>query len=167
MEKSLVKTTDQSRAQLTRTTLPTDLNEGGSLYGAVLLEWADNLSAITAIRHRRGWVTTASFDSFNFVAPIHLGDFVIGESFISGVGRHSMEIFVKFLIEDSKTGDRSLAAYGFITYAALKMKEDEKLYAIEPVTEEERKIMQGYKKRKERLDKIRKENEELIKSFKI
>lgn len=167
MEKTLVKTTDQSRAEFTRTTLPTDMNEGGSIYGAHLLEWADNLSAIVAIRHRRGWVTTASFDSFNFVEPIHLGDFVLAEAFISGVGDHSMEIFVKFLKEDSKTGNRFLAAYGFITYAALKMKEGERLAEIKAVTEEEQKIMDGYKERKTRLDKVRKENQEMIKNLKI
>lgn len=78
-----------------------------------------------------------------------------------------MEIFVKFLKEDSKTGNRFLAAYGFITYAALKMKDGEKLAEIKAVTEEEQKIMDGYKERKARLDKVRKENQEMIKNLKV
>ncbi|WP_138159653.1 acyl-CoA thioesterase [Peptoniphilus catoniae] len=157
-----IKKTSESRVSFTHATLPTDLNEGGSLYGARLLEWADNLSAVVAIKHRRGWVTTVGFNNFNFIKAIHLGDFIYGKAFISGVGKSSMEIFVKFVGEDSVSGERYLAATGFITYAALKLKEGESLPQIEGETEEEIKIISGYSDRKKEDLKRISENRRLI-----
>lgn len=157
MQKNYIKTkkTSQSKVYFSHATLPTDLNEGGSVYGARLLEWADNLSALVAIKHRRGGVTTASFDSFDFVEPIHLGDFIFGEAFISGVSKKSMEIFVKFMGEDSKTGKKYVAAFGFITYAALNLLDGEEVPNIEAETEEEKLIMKDYPIRKKLvIDKI-------------
>ncbi|MDO5040856.1 MAG: acyl-CoA thioesterase [Peptoniphilus sp.] len=149
-----IKKTSESRVSFTHATLPTDLNEGGRVYGAKLLEWADNLSAVVAIKHRRGWVTTAAFNSFDFLQGINLGDFIYGKAFISGVSERSMEIFVKFIGEDSVSGKRYVAAMGFITYAALKLKEGEELAGIEGETEEEIEIIKNYPHRKE-LDKQR------------
>ena len=34
-------------------TVPYDLNEGGSVYGARLLEWADNLSGLVSIKTQK------------------------------------------------------------------------------------------------------------------
>ncbi|CDZ74397.1 acyl-CoA thioester hydrolase family protein [Peptoniphilus sp. ING2-D1G] len=149
-----IKKTSESRVSFTHATLPTDLNEGGRVYGARLLEWADNISAVVAIKHRRGWVTTAAFNSFDFIQAINLGDFIYGKAFISGVSEKSMEIFVKFIGEDSVSGQRYVAAMGFITYAALKLKDGEKLAGIEGETEEEIEIIKGYPHRK-KFDKQR------------
>ncbi|EFI41350.1 MULTISPECIES: acyl-CoA thioesterase [Peptoniphilus] len=156
-----VKKTSYSRAFFTHATLPTDLNEGGTVYGARLLEWADNLAGVVAIKHRRGSVTTASFDSFDFLNPIRLGDFIFGEAYISGVGAKSMEIFVKFIGENSVTGDRYLAAMAFITYAALDLKDGETLPKIEGETEDEIRFIADYEKRRAKIKERRERNKDL------
>lgn len=164
---TITKKTSDSKAYFTHATVPYDLNEGGSIYGARLLEWADNLSGYVAIKHRRGAVTTASFDQFNFVNPIHLGDFITGEAFISGTGDTSMEIFLKFIGEKSVTGERYLAAFGFITYAAKKLKAGEKVPKIVGETEEELSIMAGYEERKRKLKEKIEINKQLRSDIKI
>ncbi|WBW50552.1 acyl-CoA thioesterase [Peptoniphilus equinus] len=151
MQNIFTKSTADSRVSFSHATVPEDLNEGGHVYGARLLEWADNLSAVIAISHRRGGVTTASFDQFDFIRPIKLGDFVHAKGFISGTGPHSMEIFIKFIGEDSVTGDRYLAAVTFITYAARRLKEGEVVPGIVGDTEEEKTIIAGYEGRRMRV----------------
>ncbi|MGO1580770.1 MAG: acyl-CoA thioesterase [Peptoniphilaceae bacterium] len=154
----IYKKVSDSKTIFTHATLPTDLNEGGTVYGARLLEWADNLSGAVAIRHRRGGVTTASFDNFDFIKPIRLGDIIHGEAYISGVGKKSMEIFVKFISEDSLSGEKYLASMGFITYAALNLKEGEEVAGIIGESQEEIEIIEGYEERKaiivEKLNRV-------------
>lgn len=161
------KKTSDSKCFFSHATVPYDLNEGGSVYGARILEWADNLSGLVSIKHRRGSVTTASFDQFNFVNPIELGDFIFGEAFISGTGDASMEIFIKFVGEKSVTGERYLAAFGFITYAAKKLKPGEKVPKIEGVTEEETSIIQGYEERKKIIKEKIERNKKLTQIIKL
>lgn len=166
-ENCINKKTSESKGYFTHATIPYDLNEGGSIYGARLLEWADNLAGYVAIKHRRGSVTTAAFDEFNFVNPIHLGDFITGEAFISGTGKTSMEIFIKFIGEKSVTGERYLAAFGFITYAAKKLKLGETVPKIVGETEEELQIMSGYEERKKKLNEKIQMNKELRNCIKL
>lgn len=147
----IIKKTSESKEYFSHAVVPYDLNGGGSVYGARLLEWADNLSGLVALKHRRGAVTTAAFDQFNFVKPIMPGHLIHGEAFISGTGKISMEIFLKFVAEDPVTGNKYLAAYGFITYVAKKLAEGEFVAGIEGETEEELKIMAGYEERKMKL----------------
>lgn len=161
------KKTSDSKCFFSHATVPHDLNEGGSVYGARLLEWADNLSGLVSIKHRRGPVTTASFDQFNFVNPIQLGDFIFGEAFISGTGDASMEIFLKFVGEKSVTGEKYLAAFGFVTYAAKKLKPGEKVPEIIGETDEELSIMQGYEERKKIIRKKIERNKELTQIIKL
>lgn len=156
-----IKYTSQSKIHFTHATLPTDLNEGGTVYGARLLEWADNMSAVVAIKHRRGGVTTASFDSFDFIQEINLGDFIHAEAYISGTSDKSMEIFVKLVGEDSVSGERYLAAMSFITYAALNLKEGETVPSIVGETEEEKEIISKYPERKLKIKEKIERNKKL------
>ena len=158
MQKVITRTskkTSLSRMRMGYSIMPNDLNIKGTIYGARLLEYADNLAGSVAIRHTRGPVTTASVDSFDFFRPFKLGQMIFAEAFVSGVGNQSMEICVKFVGEDDLTGKRFLGALAFLTFRAKGLTEDEQVPLIEPETEEEAYIMSGYKHRRQIvLDKI-------------
>jgi len=80
----------------------------------------DENAAISARRHCRGSVVTASNDGVHFHRPIQRDDIVRLESYVCSVGRTSMEIFVKILTEDCSQEDvRHVAAVSFLTFVGL------------------------------------------------
>lgn len=155
----ITKKTSESKMRRDCSILPRDMNSKWALYGGALLDIADNISGSVAIKHTRTRVTTASIDSMDFLEPFELGQFILGEAFVSGVGNKSLEICVKFIGEEPFTGRQFLGAMAFFTYVAIGLKEGEKVPFIEGETEEEKLIMKGYEKRrklvKERIKTMR------------
>ena len=157
------KKVSESKVIFTYGVMPTDLNTGGTMYDPRLFEIADHSSGTCAIRHTRGKVATISCDSFNFVRPINQGDFLMATTYISGVGNTSVEVFTKFVKEKPMTGEMELAAFCFLTFKC-KGTEAGKIPLIEPVTLEEKKIIEGYESRRE-INKIRRRNNSGIREF--
>ncbi len=62
---------------------------------------------------------TASTDSVDFLTPIRPTDSVCFESFVTYTGTSSIEVFVKVIKEDLRTGERDIAATSFLTFVAL------------------------------------------------
>lgn len=155
-----IKKTSESRVTTSYIIMPSDMNRNGVMYGGKLLDYADNLAGSVAVKHSRCKVSTASVDSFDFLKSFKLGQFLIAEAFISGVGSKSMEVFIKFLGEDTITGERFLGAYCFYTFVATSLEKGEVLPKIIPQTEEETTIMQGYENRRQRnLERLKRNNE--------
>ncbi|MDY3902991.1 acyl-CoA thioesterase [Peptoniphilus sp.] len=157
------KKVSESKVVFTYGVMPTDLNTGGTMYGARLFEIADHSSGTCAIRHTRGRVATISCDSFTFLKPINLGDFLTATTFISGVGNSSVEVFTKFIKEKPMTGETELAAFCFLTFK-YKGTDSGKIPAIIGETLEEKNIIEGYENRRE-INKIRQRNNAQIKEF--
>ncbi|MDO5715780.1 MAG: acyl-CoA thioesterase [Tissierellia bacterium] len=155
------KRVSESKVVMTYGILPKDLNSGGSFYGAKLLEFGDHQSGTCAIRHVRGPVTTAAVDSFEFLKPFQKGDFITVETFVSGVGNESLEIFNKFIGEKPRTGEKYLGAIAFFTFKAKGLNEGEKIPDIIPETEEEAFIMDGYPDRREAVKNKRIRNKKI------
>lgn len=143
--------------------MPTDLNTGGTLYGPRLFEIADHNSGTCAIRHTRGRVATISCDTLTFLKPINEGDFLTAETFISGVGNTSVEVFTKFTKEAPMTGETEVAAFCFLTFKC-KGTEAGKIPAIIGESLEEKKIIEGYENRRQ-INKIRQKNNNEIREF--
>ncbi len=66
----------------------------------------DITAAITANRHCRRVVVTASVNHVSFSRPIALGDTVTLESRISRAFTTSMEIFIEVFVEGKMTGEK-------------------------------------------------------------
>ena len=81
-----------SLAVMTTTVLPEDTNAYGNIFGGQLLAWIDKTAAISAFRHARRNVVTASIDRVDFIRPVRLGDIVTVSSAVRYVGRSSMEV---------------------------------------------------------------------------
>lgn len=128
------------------------LNQHKTLFGGQLMSYIDDAASISAVRHCRGAVMTASMDSLNFLHPIYEDHSVCLESYVSGAGTTSMEVFTKVTGEELLTGKRYLAATCFTTFVSVAGKDEKKasVPSIEPITEEEVFICKGYEERKER-----------------
>lgn len=109
----------QSFAMQENIVLPGDTNTHDTLFGGLLMKHIDETAAISARRHCRGAVVTASNDGVHFHRPIQRDDIVRLESYICSVGRTSMEVFVKISTENSVDGSRHIAAISFLTFVAL------------------------------------------------
>jgi acyl-CoA hydrolase len=77
------------------------------------------LLLFSASRHSRLECVTASTDNVDFLYPITPENSVCVESFVSHTGRSSMEIFIKIIAENLRTGERKIAATSFQTFVAL------------------------------------------------
>lgn len=157
----------QSVAVQENIVLPGDTNAHDTMFGGLLMKHIDETAAISARRHCRSPVVTASNDGVHFHRPIQRDDIVILESFVCSVGRTSMEIFVKIMTENSSRDDvRHVAAISFLTFVALD--EDGKpteVPLVEPKSEEEKTVFRERAVRKETRLKKRLETNELIRSL--
>ncbi|CAM4346815.1 acyl-CoA thioesterase [Jeotgalicoccus halotolerans] len=114
------KLMSESYAVKTANVLPPDSNSHGTLFGGRLLQYVDDIAAISARRHSRAAVVTASIDSMDFLLPINIGEIVILEAMVTHTGRSSMEVMVKISKEDlTRESGRELAAFSFLTFVAL------------------------------------------------
>lgn len=138
MEAKLCK---ESRVIRTSRVFPNDVNNHNTLFGGKLMSDADQIASISASRHCRSESVTASTDSVDFLHPIRPTDSVCFESFVTWTGRSSMEVFVKIISENLKTGERKIAATAFLTFVALdENKKPIPVPSVVPETDEEKKL---------------------------
>lgn len=124
-----------------------DLNEHGTLFGGRLMEILDATASVTAQRACRSHLVTAALDNVQFIAPFTLDDAMCIETYLTGSGTRSMEVFVKIIGEKMLTGERFLGATAFITFVATD--DDVTIPAVKPESDEEIYLCQGYSKRKQ------------------
>lgn len=141
---------------------PIDTNNHNSLFGGKLMSYIDDIASISASRHSRSDVVTASTDSVDFLVPIKPTDSVCLESYVTHTGNSSMEVFVKVIKENLKTGERTLAATSFLTFVALdEAGKPKRIPQVVPHSEEEKML---YSTADQRV-KIRKERRKHSKAF--
>ncbi|WP_417897046.1 acyl-CoA thioesterase [Bacillus haimaensis] len=109
---------NQSRTIQTRLVLPPDTNHMGTIFGGVILSYIDEIAAITAMKHSRNVVVTASIDQVTFLSPAKVGDILTLEAIVASTGRTSMEIFVKVENENYETGEKTTTTTSFLTMVA-------------------------------------------------
>mgnify|MGYP000007440808 FL=1 len=147
-----VKFCRDSRVIQTHRIFPFDLNPFGFLFGGKLMTLIDDAASISVSRHCRRGAVTASLDQLNFLKPLHSNHSVCIETYISGVHRKSMEVFVKVIGENLVTGERYLAATSFMTFVAIASHmNEEKIFVLPqvlPETEEEMNVCAGYEERR-------------------
>lgn len=160
------KTCNESRVIRTSRIFPTDVNNHNTLFGGKLMSDIDMTASITAVRHCRKEVVTASTDSVDFLSPITPQDSVCLESFVSGTGRTSMEVFVKIIAENLLTGNRKIAATAFLTFVALDdTGRPSPVPGIIPETDEEKKLFETGMERAEKRKMHRKISKDLANYF--
>ena len=105
-------------AQTSKIVLPNDTNVLANLMGGQLLNWMDITAGISAQRHSRRVVVTASVNNVSFNQPIKLGDVVTIEAKVSRAFTSSMEVYLDVYV-DLPNGDRKKSNEAIYTFVAV------------------------------------------------
>jgi acyl-CoA hydrolase len=134
-----VKTPAQSAVVTRYLVMPQHANPYGTVFGGVIMEWIDMVASMAAQRHCGMDVVTASIDSLAFENPVHIGDQVVLTASVNYVGRTSMEVGVKVVVENLTTGQQCIATRAYLTFVAVD-KNHRPIAAppIRPETEDEK-----------------------------
>ena len=133
------KLVSESRTSMTDLVLPSDTNIYGTIFGGRVMAYVDKIASITAMRHCRMPVVTVSTDSFDFLAPIKVGEAISLEAFVTWAHNTSMEIFCRIECEDLLTGKRTQTGTSYLTFVALdKSGRPTPVPAVIPETDEEK-----------------------------
>lgn len=108
-----------SIVEMTQLLLPGDANALGAAFGGSVMGWIDICAAVSAQRHSRQTVVTASMDDLHFHAPIKVGFQVILRARVIAAFKTSMEIGVTVHAENPLTGERQLTTSALLTFVAL------------------------------------------------
>ena len=104
---------------MTEIVLPSDANALGTIFGGRVMSWIDIAGAISAGRHARRVVVTASIDALNFLAPIKIGHVVHILASVNFASRTSMEVGVRVDSENPITGEIRHTATAYTTFVAI------------------------------------------------
>lgn len=109
----------ESQSEMAEVVMPNDANPLGSLMGGRLMQWIDIAGALSAHRHSRRHVVTASMDHIDFLAPVHVGDLLILRSSVNRAFHTSMEVGVKCWVESYIAGTKRHVASAYLTFVAI------------------------------------------------
>ncbi|MCE3295674.1 MAG: acyl-CoA thioesterase [Crocinitomicaceae bacterium] len=103
----------------TKVVLPNDTNTLGNLFGGQLLAWMDVIASVSAHRHCRRVVVTASVNNVSFREPILHSSIVTLEAKVSRAFTSSMEVFVDVFVEDQVSGKKRKSNEAIYTFVAV------------------------------------------------
>lgn len=113
------RTAFQSKTIVTDLVLPSETNPINNLFGGELLARMDRAASISARRHSRRIVVTASVNHVAFNRSVPLGSVVMIEAKVSRAFTSSMEIYMDVWIEDRESGERIKANEAIYTFVAV------------------------------------------------
>jgi acyl-CoA hydrolase len=148
------RTVRESASEISEMALPSDANHLGNLLGGRVMHLVDIAAALAAMRHTRETVVTASIDHMTFLYPVRIGDMVILRASVNRVFTSSMEVGVKVLVENLKTGVRRHTSSAYLTFVAID-EQGNKIPVPQVVPETEDDIRRWHKageRRKHRLE---------------
>ena len=104
------------RVESVRSVLPEETIHSDLMFGGRLLKYIDELGAILCRRYSKGVCVTASLDALEFYRPIRVGDILVMQAALQHIGRTSLRIGVKVLVERPWDGKVEHACTSFLTY---------------------------------------------------
>jgi len=142
-----------SSVVMTELILPHHTNALNSVFGGTIMSWIDIAAAISAGKHCKKDVVTASIDALHFIAPIYVGWVVEVYARVTYVGKTSMEVGVRVEATAPKSTKRVHTATAYLTFVALD--DDGKATNAPPLTletdEDHRRATKAVVRRKHRL----------------
>jgi acyl-CoA hydrolase len=140
----------QSMVTMTELVLPSQTNSLSTVFGGVIMSWIDIAGAISAQRHSRRPVVTASIDALNFVAPAFVGWVINLKASVNFVAKSSMEVGVRADAENPIAGIHHHIASAYLTFVALG--EDGKPTTCAPVIPETPEQLRRFEAARQRRD---------------
>ena len=156
MKKKTVKNTHVIMHELI---LPNDTNLLGNVLGGRVMHLMDMCAAMSAYKHARTAVVTASVDRLDFLAPVKMGEIMILKSSVNYTGISSMEVGVRIESENPKTGDTDHTSSAYLTFISLN--ENGKPQRVDDIKPENvieiRRFKEGKVRHEERKERLRKD----------
>lgn len=91
-----------------------DINGQNRLFGGRLMEWIDEVAALTAMRHCGGLVTTCAVDNLRFKYGAYINEVIVLIGKVTYVGNTSMEVRVDTYVENIETGIRRAINHAYL-----------------------------------------------------
>ena len=156
METKAIKDTQVIMHELV---LPNDTNLLGNVLGGRVMHLMDMCAAMSAYKHARTAVVTASVDQLDFLAPVKMGDIMILKSSVNYTGKSSMEVGVRIESENPKTGDIYNTSSAYLTFVSLNENgKPQRVDDIKPDNDIEiRRFKEGKVRHEERKERLRKD----------
>ena len=139
--------------------LPNDTNLLGNVLGGRGMHLMDMCAAMSAYKHARTAVVTASVDRLDFFAPAKMGEIMILKSSVNYTGQSSMEVGVRIESENPKTGDIYHTSSAYLTFVSLNDNgKPKRVDNINPENDNEiRRFNEGKVRHEERKQRLRKD----------
>jgi acyl-CoA hydrolase len=109
----------RSHVELTELVMPSHANSHGTAFGGSVMAWIDLAAGMSAMRHARLPVVTASIDQLAFRSPVRIGQIALVRAQVNAVFATSMEVGVEVLTEEPLSGERHLCCEAFLTFVAV------------------------------------------------
>jgi acyl-CoA hydrolase len=113
------RTVADSRSVLVHWMGPTDANSAGFVHGGVVMKLVDEVAGLAAVRHSQRRVVTAAADRMTFLQPIHVGELVTLNASVNAAWRTSMEVGVRVVSENPRTGEVRHTNTAYVTMVAV------------------------------------------------
>lgn len=117
-----------------------DLNSHNTLHSGQLLHLVDDQVAESAWRFDHQHVVTGSVDRFDFMRPVQRGEQFTITSFISGVAKRSLEVYVYV-----RNDQHQLIAEAFLSLVSVSQQPD--WPQVQPESQLEQAVCAGYAQR--------------------
>ena len=153
------KTVNNTHVIMHELVLPNDTNLLGNVLGGRVMHLMDMCAAMSAYKHARTAVVTASVDRLDFLAPVKMGEIMILKSSVNYTGKSSMELGVRIESENPKTGHVHHTSSAYLTFVSLNENgKPQKVDDIEPENDIEiRRYNEGKSRHEERKQRLRKD----------
>ena len=116
------KTVTKSQVEMIEIVFPNDANPHGNIFGGRVMQLIDIIGSVSAMRHCRNSVVTASMDKLDFLSPAYVGEVLILRASVNYVARTSMEVGVKVTAENPLTGEERHTGSAYVTYVSINDK---------------------------------------------
>lgn len=98
---------------------PNDLNAEQTVFGGLVMALCDRTALIVAERHSGVTCVTAAVDSLNFLSPARSGETLIVKASVNRAWNTSMEIGVRVVAENSRSGESRHVVSAYLTFVGL------------------------------------------------
>ncbi len=146
----------ESKTEISQLMMPQHANIAGVVFGGTILALADSVAYVCASRHAGPNSVTVSVDKVDFREPIRIGELITCYASVNFVGRSSMEVGIKIMAEDLKTGRRRHTNSCYFTMVALDANGvPQPAPGLELETEEDKRRSRAAQKRRSARDLLK------------